>query len=200
MYPTFIPPTPEQLAELRAKTELMNEDRRRERVARTNRKRGLPEPRPGETLFVTTQRGIKRRSRAGVIFGDQAPVEVSVIDESDEQIAARQAAGESAVNVCGAEDILADTGPHGGLVLHGMPAARAIEAAKAQLEAQFDARLRETLADVDAAVAKERAEKADLAAQLEAMKRKLADATATENDGRPQRLAADKGKDKGKGE
>lgn len=202
MYQTFEPPTPEELAERRRHIELANEQRRRDRVARLNRKRALPEPRPGDSLFVATQRGIKRRSRAGLIFNDQALVEVQIVDASDEAVVERQAGGETVTNTCGAEDILADTGPHGGLVLHGLPAGRAIEAAKAELEKQFDARLREALAGVDTEVSKERAQKAELEKQLELVKRQLAAATST-NDGSPQRLAPEpdakaKAKDKDK--
>ena len=105
-----IPMTPEDIAELRAKQLAEAETRHRERQAKLNRAKGLPEPTVGTRLHVMTARGIKQRSRAGLAFTATSRVEVEVVAGTDEEVAKRQGHGQLVVNADGAERILADDG------------------------------------------------------------------------------------------
>lgn len=96
-------PTTEEVEALHASVLEANERKERARVAAANRAAGLPLPQPGDRLFVTAGRGLKRRSRAGCVFNDQTPTEVAVIGELDEP-----AAGCASVTISGAEMIMND--------------------------------------------------------------------------------------------
>lgn len=100
---------PDEQAERHRRITLDNEARSRERLASDNRRRGIAAPTVGAKLFVTTARGIPRRSRAGLRFTERSKTEVDVTDLGTEELALRQQAGASVVNVFGAEEILADT-------------------------------------------------------------------------------------------
>jgi hypothetical protein len=161
---SLYPPTAEEIAARNAEIELYREDQRRKRIALLNRKAGRPQPKPGDTLYVSTQRGIPRRARAGIIFSSTEPTPVKVFAETDEEILTRQKGGETAVNPTGAEDILADTGPIGGLMVHlNAGAARDAIEKTAKLESE-NAALKSQLSEHDALLA----ENAKLRRQLEA--------------------------------
>lgn len=97
-------PTAEEVERLHAGVLEDNTRKERARVAAANRKKGFPEPQPGDRLFVTSGRGIKQRSRAGIAFGEQQPTEVHVIGEFDER-----PAGVKSATVHEAETILNDS-------------------------------------------------------------------------------------------
>lgn len=99
---------PDEVAARHQEVIEQNEARERERIARTNRSRGIVAPRVGDVLRVSTARGIKRRNRGGVRFDEGAAREVVVV-ESDPTLLARQRAGEAVVSVDGAEQILGDS-------------------------------------------------------------------------------------------
>lgn len=100
---------PDQQAERHRQITLDNEARTRDRRASDNRRRGIPAPAVGDTLYVTTARGVVRRGRAGLRFVEKAKATVEVVDLGAAELAARQLAGASVVSIDGAEEILADT-------------------------------------------------------------------------------------------
>lgn len=112
-----IPITTAEVEAARAQEIEMREAIARQNVRDANRKAGKDQPRVGDKLQVATARGIKTRGRAGLVFS-QTPSTVTVIEATDEEVAAKQRAGASMVNVWGAEQILADSnGDNTGLVL-----------------------------------------------------------------------------------
>ena len=94
--------TPEEMAAAHAEVIDLNERKERARVAGENRARGFPEPQPGDRLYVTSGRGLRQRTRAGIAFNDLAPTEVVVVGELDDR-------PPNSVTVSGAELILNDT-------------------------------------------------------------------------------------------
>lgn len=155
--------TPEEQAAQHAAVMAENETRERVRVARLNREKGYAEPKPGDRLYVSSGRGIKVRSRAGVSFNELERTEVYVYAEGDDP-----PPGVKAVTVHGAELILADAA----LNVTGRSATDA-EAAD----------LRRQLADRDSENARLKAENARL---LREARMGAKDA----GDGSPQRLMA----------
>jgi hypothetical protein len=130
--PDFIPPTAHQIQqEIMDKETRLNERRERRDVAAANRRSSIPEPKPGDKMFIIPQRGIKQRSRAGLRFDGSAGkrTEVDIVDLSDADVAKAQAAGKMVVNPWGAERILADNA----LTAHQSPA---IEQDAARLQSE----------------------------------------------------------------
>ena len=120
----------ESAAERRAEEATILEDARRVLVA-ANRKAGKPAPIVGASMYVATARGIKVRSRAGLMFSG-LPAEVKVVDLEADELAAKRRGGAYLVDVNGAEEILADAnGEHAGLVV--LSSKPGIEAALAAL-------------------------------------------------------------------
>jgi hypothetical protein len=117
-----------------------NEARTRANRAAANRARGLPAPVVGNKMFVTCVRGIPRRGRAGLRFDPIARREVEVVDLEPAELAARQLAGASVVDVDGAERILEDES----LIVYKV-AGQGVDGDKAQLAAE-NAELRAQLA------------------------------------------------------
>jgi len=94
---------PEKEAAHHAAVLAENEVKERARVARENRAKGYTEPKPGDRLYVSSGRGIRQRTRAGILFTDLERTEVHVYDELEER-----PQGVRSVTVHGAELILAD--------------------------------------------------------------------------------------------
>lgn len=160
---------PEEAAAKLAANQVANEAKERDRLAASNRARGITAPAPGDKLYVRTAKGIKRRSRAGVVFHEDHKIEVTVVD-------ADTTSGANQVSVHGAEMILADDALN----------VNAPSATDSELTAA-----RQELETAKAALAASQAENARLrAARMNAPESK---------DGRPTRLiaadAARKGKD-----
>lgn len=95
--------TPEEQAVHHAAVLADNEAKERARVARENRAKGFSEPKPGDRLYVSSGRGIRMRSRAGISFNEMERTEVHVYAEGDDP-----PAGVKSVTTHGAELILAD--------------------------------------------------------------------------------------------
>lgn len=94
-------PTAEETERLHAAVLENNLRVERTKIAADNRAKGHPEPQPGDRLYVSPGRGLKQRVRAGILFTEASPVEVTVVDEFS-------ALGGNSVTVSGAELILAD--------------------------------------------------------------------------------------------
>lgn len=107
-------PTQEEAAAKLEAERVANEAKERARQAAENRAAGIEEPKPGTRLFVTTARGIARRSRAGCTFHSEGKELVLVVDEHHPVGRIKDDAGKELggwwVNAYGAETILADTG------------------------------------------------------------------------------------------
>jgi hypothetical protein len=116
-----LPPTPAEIMEATNRlVSANNEERERLRVARDNRRRGYDEPRPGSKMYVSLDRTIEARRRAGVRFERGHRFTVLVVDASDAEVALAQeeirmpdgkalpAGVDGVVNPWGAEQILAD--------------------------------------------------------------------------------------------
>lgn len=116
-----LPPTPAEIMEATNRlVSANNAERERLRVARDNRRKGYDEPRPGTKMYVSLDRTIEQRRRAGVRFERGHRFVVLVLDVDDETIAAAQDKSlmpddkamptgvDGIVNVWGAEQILAD--------------------------------------------------------------------------------------------
>lgn len=141
-----------------------NERIERERIAATNRSAGHRKPEPGDRLWVTTQRGLPRRGRAGVLFVEDRRTELFVIG-GDHTAAPEGAIG---VSVEAAERILADTA----LNVSTRPATDA-EASS----------LRSQLAERESELAAARSE-------IDRLKREARQAAPADPQGRPARLNA----------
>ncbi len=74
-------PTTEEAAAQLERERVSNERRERERLAAANRAAGYADPEPGARLYVTTARGIPRRSRAGCTFTDSDRTLVLVVGD-----------------------------------------------------------------------------------------------------------------------
>jgi hypothetical protein len=96
---------PEEAAAKLVKQQADNEAKERTRVAATNRGAGHAAPEPGDRLYVSTARGIPRRSRAGVTFFESRKVEVLVVADGEPL---DQSGDVKQVHPAGAEMILAD--------------------------------------------------------------------------------------------
>jgi hypothetical protein len=96
---------PEEAAAKLIKQQAENEAKERARLAGANRGKGHAAPEPGDRLYVSTARGIKRRSRAGVTFFEERKVEVLVVADGE---ALDQGGEVKQVYPAGAEMILAD--------------------------------------------------------------------------------------------
>lgn len=138
----------ERRAQLEAERarEILEEDQyQREMIAQKNRAEDRAEPVPGSKLVVMTSEGRKVRGRAGIAFG-QTPIEVFVIDASDDEVRERQRSGELVVNPWGAEQIIADSNAeYRGLIVHASMA----ESRAVSLEALSDEELEAVLAAHD---------------------------------------------------
>lgn len=152
-----LPPTPaEQMEAVNRLVTKENDRRERLRRARDNRRRGHEEPREGAVMFVSLDRTIEARRRAGVRFERGHRAKVLVIDASDADIAKILESGnlpegaDGVVNIDGAEQILADDA----LVVH-QSAAGAEDALQLRREnealATEAARLREEIASLRSA-------------------------------------------------
>lgn len=133
---------PEEQAARHAEVMAANEAKDRARVARENRAKGFAEPKPGDRLYVSSGRGIKVRSRAGISFNEIERTEVHVIAEGEDP-----PVGVKSVTPAGAELILAD------------PSLNVMGRSATDAEA---ADLRKTLADRDSELVKLKAENARL--------------------------------------
>jgi Skp family chaperone for outer membrane proteins len=158
---------PEEAAEKHASTMAANDRRERERVAAKNRAAGHAKPEPGDRLYVTTMRGIKRRGRAGIRFVEEARTELFVVDNDPDKRAAVPS-GATPVTVDGAEAILHDDA----LNVSARPATDA-EAAD----------LRSQLADRDS-------ELADAKKEIERLRAQARQAAPMDPQGGPARLRA----------
>lgn len=161
---------PEEAAEKYARVMAANERRDHERIAAKNRAAGHAKPEPGDRLYVTTMRGIKRRGRAGIRFDDQTRTELLVVDNDPEKRGEvpEVPEGTLTVTVDGAEAILHDDA----LNVSARPATDA-EASD----------LRSTLADREAQLAAARSE-------IERLKREARQAAPMDPQGGPARLRA----------
>lgn len=110
-----LPPTSAEMME--ATNRLVTQEntlRERLRVARDNRRKGLPAPAVGAKLYVSLDRAIDARRRAGVRFERGHRSTIEVIDATDEEVIAIQEKNvfpkgvDGVVNVWGAEQILED--------------------------------------------------------------------------------------------
>ncbi len=80
------------------------------KLALKNRAAGLPEPRPGDRLYVQLQVGIPARSRAGVVFVQNKRTVVEVVDSDASAEDRKPGSGvDACVTPAQAEEILADT-------------------------------------------------------------------------------------------
>jgi len=157
--------SPEEQAAKNAAILAENEAKERDRIAAANLAAGHAKPEPGAHYWVTAARGITRRSRAGVTFGQerlQLVVVESVSDPGD------LPAGAIAINVNQANAILNDNG----LNVHTRSAT---EAEAADLRTQLQART---------------AENAALKAEVERLKREARQQAPADPNGGPSRLAA----------
>lgn len=162
---------PEEAARLLEAKSAENAAKERARLAAANRALGLPEPKPGDRLYVTTARGIPRRSRAACLFSELGKTEVRVVSEDQPTgpvMDGDKHTGVFAVHAHGAEMILNDS-------------SLTVTAQNAQEVDASD--LRRQLAAKDAEI--ERL-KTDHARQLREARQSARDA----GDGSPQRLIA----------
>lgn len=162
---------PEEAARLLEAKTVENAAKERARLAAANRAAGLAKPEPGDRLYVTTARGIPRRSRAACVFNENGKTEVIVVADGEETgpvMDGDKHTGTYKVNTHGAEMILGDN-------------ALTVTAQNAQEVDAAD--LRRQLAAKDAEI--ERL-KTDHARQLREARQSAKDA----GDGSPQRLIA----------
>lgn len=105
-----LPPTQFELEQQRhLVVTAQNEERERRRRRRANRTKGHPVPKVGEMLYVSIDRTLPRRTRAGIRFERGQRLDVTVVDASDDEIEARQRAGQRVINLDGAEKLYEDT-------------------------------------------------------------------------------------------
>jgi len=103
-------PTPQEQQEMversRAEDVLIQIAKRADR----NRAAGLPEPKPGDRLYVQLQVGIAQRSRAGVVFQANRRTVVEVVEADAPPEDRRPESGvDACVTPAQAEEILEDT-------------------------------------------------------------------------------------------
>lgn len=79
--------------------------------------KGTRPPTIGQTLYITTSRGINVRRRGGIQFNMTSPVPVEVVADSEAEVAKRVKAGESVCSELGYFDLVTDDG----LVCHSQP-------------------------------------------------------------------------------
>lgn len=102
---------PEEAARLLEAKTAENAAKERARLATANRAAGLAKPEPGDRLYVTTARGIPRRSRAACLFTELAKTEVQVVTDDQPTgpvMNGDKPTGAYTVHVHGAEMILND--------------------------------------------------------------------------------------------
>lgn len=97
---------PEVAAAKARETMAANEQRARARQAAANRAAGIPQPRPGDVMYVGPGRGLKRRMRAGIPFEEGKRKAILVIDP--DTFDGKLPDGHVSVTVHGAEEILGD--------------------------------------------------------------------------------------------
>jgi hypothetical protein len=108
-----LPPTPFEIEERRHQIiSAQNALRERRRLRANNQANGHDEPQPGMTLHIQLDGSVNRRGRAGLRFEKGQRMSVTVVDASDDEVAAMQRSGKAVVNIYGAERLLEDTALH----------------------------------------------------------------------------------------
>lgn len=103
-------PTPEEQQARVEKSRAEDAIRQVAKRAARNRAAGLPEPKPGDRLYVQLQIGITTRSRAGVVFRAHTRTVVEVVDpESPPEERQVEPGVDAYVTPAQAEEILEDT-------------------------------------------------------------------------------------------
>ena|SRR3990167_592009 len=77
----------------------------------------IPKPKVGDTLYITTSRGIPTRRRVGLDFNAEQPRAVEIVSGNEVDVAKRVTGGESVCSELGYFDLMGDDG----LVCHAMP-------------------------------------------------------------------------------
>jgi hypothetical protein len=106
-----LPPTEFEREEARHRI-VTEQNLKRDRIMRRrrNKEAGYPRaPMPGDKLYVSVERSLQRRSRAGLRFERGQPQAVEVVALSDEDVLKEQKAGKYVVNPYGADMIIEDT-------------------------------------------------------------------------------------------
>lgn len=144
-----LPPTPaEQMEVTNRLVTAENDKRTRLRRARDNRAKGHEAPRPGTRMFISLDRAIEARRRAGHRFERGQRATILIVDATDEEIAKAQERGvfpegvDGVVNVDGAERILEDDALMVHQSAHGLEDIDALRREKDALAAEL-ARARE---------------------------------------------------------